>query len=64
MQTYKISAYGKSNIITADRLADFCIHSCGGGYTVQQTAKAMEMQRRAIETGKLNKNITLEVIES
>jgi len=53
---------GRTRDITAETLAEYCIERAGGGYTMAQTVKAMELQARAIETGKLSTNITIEVL--
>ena len=60
--TYRVTGMGRTRVITADTLADFCIARTGGGYTTAQVIKAMELQTTAIETGKLTKNISLEVL--
>lgn len=38
-------AEGPWKELSEDDLATFCLHKCGGGYNVEQTIKAMEMQR-------------------
>jgi hypothetical protein len=60
---YRAVGYGKERVITAADLATFCLHSCGGGYTESQTAKAMLMQSNAVATGKLTRNITITEIK-
>lgn len=53
---------GSRYVVGADAIAAFCLHQTGGGYTAEQTAKAMELQRKAIETGQLSRNITIEQV--
>ena len=50
---------GRSAVRDEDRLIDFCIARCGGGFTDSQTAAAMVMWRQARDTGKLTNNITI-----
>jgi len=47
--------------ITPEKLAAFCLHRCGGGYTVAQTAKAMLMQRKILD-GEPYVTKTIEVV--
>lgn len=37
-------------------LAAICVAVCGGGYSVNQTAQAMELQRKVRENGRAKKN--------
>jgi len=53
----KRSALADWQEISPDQLAAFCLNVTGGGYTVQQTAKAMELQR-SILAGELYKGKT------
>jgi hypothetical protein len=40
--SYLVTNAGTSAVIDEKRLAAFMLEHCGGGYTVAQTAKAME----------------------
>ena len=49
----------KNNIQSSyqlDALAAICLKICGGGYTVNQTAQAMELQTKIRTTGNARKN--------
>ena len=35
--------------VTPEKLAAFCVQRCGGGYTEEQTAEAMLMQREIMD---------------
>lgn len=43
----------KQHLIDRNQAAKVCLELAGGGYTVQQTAKAMEWQHTLLETGEL-----------
>lgn len=50
---------GRSAVRDEDRLIDYCIARCGGGFTDSQTAAAMIMWRKARDTGKLGLTLTI-----
>lgn len=43
---------GVAHTFSDEKLASVCLNACGGGWTVKQTATAMEVQGRVLETGK------------
>jgi len=63
-QLWKVTGMGNTVERDEDRLIDYCIAKCGGGFTTSQTARAMIMWRTARETGKLGLKLTIEKVAS
>lgn len=56
MATVTVIKDKQSHQFPMEKLAAICLQICGGGYTVSQTAQAMELQQKIIAKGKATKN--------
>lgn len=41
----------KQHTLTVEQVTELCLEACGGGYTAEQTANAMEMSRKLFMGG-------------
>ena len=56
MATVTVIKDKQSRQFPMEKLAAICLQICGGGYTVSQTAQAMELQQKIIAKGNATKN--------
>lgn len=56
MTTVTVTKDNQSRQFPFASLAAICLQICGGGYTVSQTAQAMELQTKIVANGKATKN--------